>query len=194
MLTMLENWKGTININGIDYPNVKDAEIALNKQFEGSIHIVLKPLTLKRENEGDSKVSESVNTPVEYRITVKQYMTKKASPEFDFMAKWNNNNPMPLRTMTGTIVKETRGMVYMKLHGDIWQEKICTCMCCGRPLTNPISQYFGIGPECGGHKYVNPFDSEEELKSAVAAYKKQLQETTWEGWVIKSAIQEQVEV
>lgn len=122
------------------------------------------------------------------RITVKQYMTKKATPEFDFMARWNNDNPMPLRTMVGTVEKETRGMVYMKLHGDMYAEKMCTCMKCGRTLTNPVSQYFGIGPECGGHNYVNPFNSEEELKEAVASYRKQLQEVTWEGWIIKSAI------
>lgn len=126
-----------------------------------------------------------------YKITVKKYMTQKATPEFDFMAKWNNDIPMPLRTMVGTVEKETRGMVYMKLHGDIYAEKICTCMKCGRPLTNPVSQFFGIGPECGGHNYVNPFNSEEELKEAVSAYKKQLINTTWEGWVIKSAILEQ---
>ena len=122
------------------------------------------------------------------RITVKNYMTKPATPEFDFMAKWNNNNPMPLRTMVGEVVKETRGMVYMKLHGDIYAEKICVCMKCERPLTNPISQYFGIGPECGGHNYINPFDTEEELKEAVKSYRAQLQNITWSGWIIKSAI------
>lgn len=122
------------------------------------------------------------------KITVKSYMTKQATPEFDFMAKWNDNRPMPLRTMVGTAVKETRGMVYMKLHGDIYAERICTCMKCGRPLTNPVSQYFGIGPECGNHGYVNPFNSEAELKAAVSSYRKELQNIEWEGWVIKSAI------
>lgn len=122
------------------------------------------------------------------RITVRQYMTKPATPEFDFMARWNNNNPMPLRTMVGTVEKETRGMVYMKLHGDIYAKQICTCMKCGRELTNPVSQYFGIGPECGGHNYVNPFNTEEELRNAVSEYRAKLQNITWEGWIIKSAI------
>lgn len=121
-------------------------------------------------------------------ITVKQYMTKKATPEFDFMEKWNHNNPMPLRTMVGEVEKETRGMVYMKCHGEIYADKICTCMKCGRPLTNPVSQYFGIGPECGQHGYVNPFDSVEELQAAVASYKAEIRNITWEGWIIKSAI------
>lgn len=123
-----------------------------------------------------------------YKITVKGYMTKEATPEFDFMAKWNNNKPMPLRTMIGTKEKETRGMVYMNLHGDIFAKKIMVCMKCGRPITNPVSQFFGMGPECGGHNYVNPFNSEAELNEAVGAYRKQLQKITWSGWVIKSAI------
>lgn len=124
------------------------------------------------------------------KITVKKYMTQPATPEFDFMAKWNNNIPMPLRTMVGEVIKQTRGMVYMKLHGDIVAEKVTTCMKCGRPLTNPVSQYFGLGPECGGHNYVNPFNTEEELRAAVGAYRKELQSITWEGWIIKSAILE----
>ena len=117
-------------------------------------------------------------------------MTQKASATFDFMEKWNNKISMPLRTMVGTVEKETRGMVYMKLHGDIIEERVRMCMKCGRVLTDPVSQYFGIGPECGGHNYVHPFNTDEELKAAVDAYKKQLRNITWEGWVIKSAITE----
>ena len=84
-------------------------------------------------------------------------MTKAATAQCDFMQKWNNNKPMPYRIMKGEKVKETKGMVYMKLHADILAEKNYTCIACGRPLTNPVSQYFGIGPECGGHNYVHPF-------------------------------------
>ena len=67
-------------------------------------------------------------------------------------------------------------------------------MACGKRLTNPVSQYFGIGPECGGHNYVHPFNTDEELKEAVAEYRKKLQETKWVGWIIKSAIVQQEEV
>lgn len=122
-------------------------------------------------------------------------MTKKSSPEFDFMAKWNNDNPMPLRTMIGTIERETKGMIYVKLHGDIIAEQMQFCMKCGKPITNAVSQFFGMGPECGGHNYVNPFESEEELKSVVESYRKNhLQKITWEGWLVKSAIITQEEV
>lgn len=60
-----------------------------------------------------------------YKITVKKYMTEPSTPSFDFMQKWNNNTPMPLSTMFGTEVKQTRGMVYMQLHdesgGNNWE-------------------------------------------------------------------------
>lgn len=184
MLTMLKNWPGTVEVNGVEYKSMSDVFTTLNKPLEGNIHIILKPIQVNTKNEPDTKAQESK----EYRITVKKYMTQKSEPGFDFMEKWNNDNPMPLRTMIGTVVKETRGMVRMKLHGDIYAEKICSCMKCGRTITNPVSQYFGMGPECGGHGYINPFNSEQELREAVGAYRKQLQNITWEGWVIKSSL------
>lgn len=129
-----------------------------------------------------------------YKITVRQYMTKPATPEFNFMAQWNNDNPMPLRTMVGDIIQETRGMYFMRLHGDITEKVTRTCMKCGREITNPVSQFFGMGPECGNHGYVNPFDTEEELQKAVEAYKKELNNIIWTGWVIKSAITEFIDL
>ena len=109
-----------------------------------------------------------------YKIKVKNYMTKKSTPSFDFMLKWNNDNPMPMRVMVGDKLEETRGMVKMQLHADICEKITETCMKCGRPLTNPVSRFFGIGPECGGHNYVNPFDTDEELKKAVESYREEL--------------------
>ncbi|MBO6272865.1 hypothetical protein J6O48_08825 [bacterium] len=186
MFTQLQNWNGSLDINGTHYDSV-DALKTLKFNDLETVHIKLYP-------KQKTAVKNDCDVVQEYRITVKQYMTRKATPEFDFMQRWNNNIPMPFRTMTGTIVKETRGMVYMKLHGDIWADKIHRCMKCGKVLTNPVSQYFGIGPECGNHNYVNPFDTQEELKKAVDAYKKELQNITWEGWIIRSSIIETVEV
>lgn len=187
MIQMLKDWKGAVEIDGTKYI---DGNQVINefKPSNKQIHIKLYP----QEKKANNNVITTSNR--EYRITVKQYMTKKASPTFDFMSKWNNDNPMPLRTMVGYIEKETRGMVYMHLHGDIYADRICTCMKCGKMLKNPVSQYFGIGPECGNHGYINPFNSEAELKLAVDAYKKELQKIQWSGWIIKSAIQEQEEV
>lgn len=191
MITMLNNWKGTVEINGTNYANIEDALKGFNLEENKPFYIKLYPKQKNANKPANINKSEGIQ---EYRITVKKYMTQKATPEFDFMAKWNNDNPMPLRIMTGYVDKETKGMVHMKLHGDMYAEQMCTCMKCGRTLTNKVSQYFGIGPECGGHNYVNPFETEEELKQAVAQYRKQLQEITWSGWVIKSAITEQEEV
>ena len=191
MLTLLKNWRGPLEINGTLYDSINAVNLADIKTL-GEINIKLLH-TEKIENKGNTSENRAVDV-TEYQITVKRYMTQKASATFDFMEKWNNNIPMPLRTMVGTVEKETRGMVYMKLHGDIIEERVCTCMKCGRVLTNPVSQFFGIGPECGGHNYVHPFDTDEELKSAVEEYKKQLRNIKWEGWVIKSAITERKEV
>lgn len=191
MLTLIKNWKGPVEVNGTLYDSINAVNLADIKTL-GEINIKLLH-TEKIENKGNTSENRAIDV-TEYQITVKRYMTQKASATFDFMEKWNNNIPMPLRTMVGTVEKETRGMVYMKLHGDIIEERVCTCMKCGRVLTNPVSQYFGIGPECGGHNYVHPFNTDEELMAAVDAYKKQLRDIKWEGWVIKSAITERKEV
>ena len=190
MLTLLKNWKGPVEVNGTLYDSIDAVNLADIKTL-GEINIKLLH-TRKIENASNTSENRTVDV-TEYQITVKRYMTQKASATFDFMEKWNNNIPMPLRTMVGTVEKETRGMVYMKLHGDIIEERVCTCMKCGRVLTNSVSQYFGIGPECGGHNYVHPFNTDKELKAAVDAYKKQLRDIKWEGWVIKSAITERKE-
>lgn len=137
---------------------------------------------------------KSVDEEKQYKITVKSYMTKKSTPSFNFMLAWNNDIPMPLMTMVGTIEKETPGMYLMHLHGDILEEQTQFCLCCGKPITNPVSQYFGMGPICGQHNYVNPFDSVEELKQAVSEYRKKLNNIKWDGWVIKSAITEMQEL
>lgn len=189
MLTMLHNWKGSVEINGVNYDTIADALKNTDTSALKNIDIRLHATSKRAENASKTSV-ESVSDVQQYKVTVKQYMTKKGSRDFDFMIKWNNDNPMPFRTMIGTVEKETRGMVYMNLHADIWANTIPVCMKCGRPLTNKISQYFGIGPECGGHNYVNPFNSEEELNIAVANYRKELQKVTWSGWIIKSAILE----
>ena len=53
-----------------------------------------------------------------YKITVKKYMTEPSTPNFDFQDRWNDGKPMPLCTMQGEVIKETRGMYYMELKED----------------------------------------------------------------------------
>ena len=174
-------------MNGTAYNNVKSA-LRENKDLKGNVHIILYPKDRKALYE-DTGAAVEGNTalaphkedaPQEVEITVKAYMTKKSSPEFDFMAKWNNDKPMPLRTMQGVKVKETKGMVYMKLHGI--GRPVITCMRCGRELTNPISRKYGIGPEC-----ITKLGFSYEIED-VDAITEALADVKWEGWVIKSAI------
>lgn len=178
MERLLQNWLGSIIINDTEYDSIKSAESVL-KTLSGNVHIILKSENKSAPNRTTVK---NTDTTGEYEITVKPYMTKPATPEFDFMAKWNNDNPMPLRTMTGTVEKETAGMVYMKLHGQGLET--ITCMRCGKELTHPISRHYGIGPEC--MKKVGMYCD----ITSVDEIKEKLVDIKWEGWIIKSAITE----
>jgi len=184
MITMLKNWKGSVEVNGKQYDSVASipqSVFIVNKPFE----IKLLSNNTRRAGNTDNKMVD-VESKKEIRITVKKYMTQQSSPGFDFMAKWNKDIPMPLRTMTGTVEKETRGMVYMHLHGE--GESVIRFMRCGKTLSNPISRHYGIGPECMS-KLGIVADIED-----VDTIKKQLVDVTWEGWIIKSAITEEEKV
>lgn len=184
MLTMLKNWNGPVEINGMSYEDMKHAILDF-KPTSGQIHIVLQPKQLKRQN-ADGNAVKQADTKQEYQLTVKKYMTQPASPEFDFMSKWNNNKPMPMRMMQGTVEKETRGMVYMKLHG--MAKPTVTCFCCGKELTNPISRKYGIGPIC-----LSKMGIVRDIED-VKGISEELVNLTWEGWIIRSAITEWEEV
>lgn len=176
MLEIIKSWPGKVQIDDELFNSLDD----VHNQPKRSYGTVMLYSAVKQPEKTE---------PKQYVITVKSYMTKTATPTFRFMEEMNNNNPMPLVTMVGTEEKETRGMVYMKLHGEIIARTVPHCMKCGKPLTNSVSQFFGMGPECGQHNYVNPFLTEKELEDAVAKYRREyLHSLTWEGWVIKSAI------
>ena len=188
MLKLIESWRGAVEVDGVKYDSIQ-ALTSSSKTFSDKVHIVLhasaKNVTEKRTASEKQSVETSTDR-TEYRITVKKYMTQPASIGFDFMQKWNNNKPMPMRTMQGTIEKETRGMVYMNLHG--FGQKTITCTCCGKELTNPISRYYGIGPICLGKLgIVNAIDDIESIKE-------QLEKIKWSGWIIKSSITEKEEI
>lgn len=177
---LLKDWKGEISINDKHYTSVERCNFDFNTLSEDT-HIILHSSV---KNTVQSVV-DTLNEKIQ-RITVKKYMTEKSVPGFDFMVKWNNDNPMPLRTMVGTIEKETKGMVFMKLHGQA--ETVVRCMRCGRLLTNPVSQHYGIGPECMSKLgFVCDIDD-------VTTIKKKLVDITWEGWIIRSSIISKEEV
>ena len=188
MLKLIESWKGAVEVDGVKYDSIQ-ALTSSSKTFSDKVHIVLhasaKNATEKHTDSEKQSIEASTDS-TEYRITVKKYMTQPASVGFDFMEKWNNNKPMPMRTMQGTVEKETRGMVYMNLHG--FGQKTITCACCGKELTNPISRHYGIGPICLGKLgIVNQIDDVENIKE-------QLEKIKWSGWIIKSSITEKEEI
>lgn len=123
-----------------------------------------------------------------YKITVKKYMTEPATANFDFQDKWNNGKPMPLCIMQGEVIKETRGMYYMNLQGKA--EPTSKCLVCGKTLTNPISKLYGIGPECSEKIGLIRIESEEEAKEKLNHIMEQIDDISWSGYVIKSAIKE----
>ena len=123
-----------------------------------------------------------------YKITVKKYMTEPATANFDFQDKWNDGKPMPLCIMRGEVMKETRGMYYMNLQGKA--EPTSKCLVCGRVLLNPISKLYGIGPECIEKVGLIRIESEEEAKEKLKHIMEQIDDISWTGWVIKSAIKE----
>ena len=185
MLEYLKGLNKPIIINEVLYNDVSEI-----KNISGDIVIKINLKRASATSTTTNKVTE-VETVDIFRIKVRQYMTKPPVPEFDFHTKWNNGIPMPFRIMTGKKIKETKGMIYMQLWAEMESEVMTHCMKCGRVLTNDVSKFFGIGPECGDHGYNNPFETKEELHQAVAEVKKQLAEIRWEGWIIKSAIEEE---
>ena len=156
ILDDLKSWTGTIEIDGQKFDSIQDAS---NFDFNS---VTDKSNILLCRAKNNAKNQRSIASISEFKlvkITVKKYMTLKSTPSFDFMKVWNKDIPMPLLTMVGNVEKETAGMYYMHLHGDITGEPINYCLKCGREITNDVSRYFGLGPVCGEHNYTKPFDS-----------------------------------
>lgn len=167
----------------------------IHKTRDGETVTVVFRSQKKQEEPKTQKVAisgQSVRNGRDYVIKVKQWMTRKSSPEFDFMSHWNGDIPMPMRVMRGRVLKETRGMVYMELTAE--PHKTDYCMRCGKALTHPVSRLYGIGPECGKHYHLNPFETEEELMAALDEVKAKLAEVRWQGWIAKSGIECAMEV
>lgn len=148
-----------------------------------------------KTKEINTEVEDYICPPVQkmevgksYKITVKKYMTEPATSTFDFQDKWNNGKPMPLCIMQGKVIKETRGMYYMNLQGKA--EPTSKCLVCGKTLTNPVSKLYGIGPECSDKIGLIRIESEEEAKEKLKHIMEQIDNISWTGWVIKSAIKE----
>nr|DAF89271.1 MAG TPA: hypothetical protein [Siphoviridae sp. ct6GI21] len=166
-----------------DFEEGRQFEFTLNRK-ENNDNKRLEPC--KNVSNGKMEVGKS------YKITVKKYMTEPATSTFDFQDKWNNGKPMPLCIMQGEVIKETRGMYYMNLQGKA--EPTSKCLVCGKTLTNPISKLYGIGPECSEKVGLIRIESEDEAKEKLKHIMEQIDDITWTGWVIKSAIKEWEEI
>lgn len=186
MLNLIK-WDKELMVNGVIYANSEEAVKAL-KDFKGEIEVKLN-FAQKNAERASEAVTEDVSKV--FRFEVKQYMTKKASPGFDFMKKWNNDIPMPMRVMYGEIIEETKGMIKVKAHARA-ERDASQCSHCLRPLTNEISKIYGIGPICGGHGYFATDFTKQQIADKDELFRKadaELRKVTWEGWIIKSAIQ-----
>jgi len=193
--SILRGIKRPMSVNGT---NVTDVESIIASLKDGdTVSIILNAIPVQNQEVSPAQqtrvmTSNDMRVNRSYIIKVREYMTKPSSPDFDFHARWNNNIPMPFRIMKGRVLKETRGMVMMDCIAVPLKTDVC--MRCGRSLTHPVSRLYGIGPECGGHAHINPFDTEEELFAALDKVKEQLSRIKWRGWIIKSGIIEVQEV
>ena len=169
----------------------KEQDFQEGKPFEFTLEGKRKELNTEINDYTWTKVKK-MEVGKSYKITVKKYMTEPATVNFDFQDKWNNGKPMPLCTMQGEVIKETRGMFQMNLQGKA--EPTSKCLVCGKTLTNPISKLYGIGPECSEKVGLIRIESEEEAKEKLKHIMKQIDDITWTGFVIKSAIKEWEEI
>lgn len=158
------------------------------------VSVVFRAVQKKREESAPLHISGNhMRKGHEYIVRVKRWMTQKTTDDsFDFMRHWNQNIPMPLRVMRGRVLSETRGMLYMELRACPLRTD--SCMKCGKPLTHPVSKLYGLGPECGGHYHINPFETEEELQAAIQEVRQKLNNVTWTGWIAKSGVEYATEV
>lgn len=165
----------------------QDMDFEENKPFE-----FILPARHAGQTYATQHISNKMEVGKSYKITVKKYMTEPSTSNFDFQDKWNDGKPMPFIIMRGEVIKETRGMYYMNLQGKA--ESTSKCLVCGKTLTNPISKLYGIGPECSEKVGLIRIESEEEAKEKLKHIMEQIDDISWSGWVIKSAIKEWEEI
>ena len=169
-------------------------EEIMSKTAEGEeVTIVFHAVSKKKESVPLHISGDNMRKGHEYTVKVKRWMTQESKDSsFDFMRYWNKNIPMPMRVMKGKVLSETRGMLYMELRACPMETDYC--IKCGKPLSHPVSKLYGLGPECGQHFHINPFNTEEELQEALEEVREKLNNITWTGWIAKSGVEYATEV
>lgn len=115
------------------------------------------------------------------RFEFTQWLTKKN----DFNHKFNYGNPVPMRVMFGTILRDTGKCYYVEVYGK--PEPTTHCLHCMRKLTHKVSMFYGLGPVCGKHYYISGITEDnldahfDEIRSKMALIK-------WSGLVPKNAV------
>ena len=186
MLELLNGYNGNLIINNKEYSSVEEAEKAFDG-YKGGCTIVINPTVNKLKTVAKNTTVESKDSHV-YMIKVRRYMTNYDNT---FFLSKLNESPMPYMYMVGRVLQETNKLVKMECRADMVVPKTTVCMRCGRPLSNPISQYLGIGPECGAREHLAYIENGGSIAQAQESMRKELQNIKWTGWIIKSAIESQ---
>jgi hypothetical protein len=184
MFELLKDYHGSLVINGKEFDTVKEAK-EFFQSYKGGLTIILNKTHVQSDNT-NRKLVHTIDDQMTYLVTVRKYMT--TYDKSFFLHKMNHQGPMPYMTMYGHKLEETKGLVKMELWADISATQITTCMRCGRPLSNPISQLLGLGPECGAAEHMALISSGIDVEKVREEFRKTLQKVTWVGWIVKSAI------
>ena len=189
MFELLYKYNGNLLVNGKEYKSVYEAD----KEFgtkNGGLTIVLNPGG-KRELNNSTQTSPSrmLDPNKFYQISVMSYMTNYKDDFFLATSpQIKNTSPMPFMVMVGRVLDETNKLVKMQLRADRLESKYTRCMRCGRPISDKVYQLFGMGPECIDIK------SNPNEPGVFDRFSKYLNKTTWEGWIVKSAITSIIEI
>lgn len=186
MLELLGNHTGPININGKDFPSLKEAEEYLST-YKGGLTVTIgagsKKGTLFSKSPATAPKEED---SVWFRMEVKYYMVQY-TPDF-FLHTLNSEGPMPFIFMIGRRLEETEKLIKMECYPDIFETRTTRCIRCGGNLYDPISQRIGLCTECGGSKYIKMLRDGSDIEHVRATMSEEFRGLKWTGWVVKDAI------
>lgn len=176
----LTKYTGRIKINGQNVSRIRVMQAL--EDCDGEVTIDLIP-----ENFVDLEQPEQVPEQKLYKVFVKNYMLEHSNPDFLFMKAWNNDIPMPMRVMVGTIENQTRSMYLMDLHGEPYKADVC--IRCGRRIVNPVSKVVGVGPECCTALGIDvKLMDRSACEEYITRIEHKIKNIKWKGWVPKTAI------